>query len=84
MAKEIVINVTVPAGLKAGDTFQYTYVKPVKTIKEIGEMTELELYKRIKSLRSTKSKMAKNGVDLAEIEAKIKAAEDLFNSKFHA
>lgn len=83
MAKEIIIDVTVPAGLKAGDTFQYVYVKPTRVVKAIEEMSELELYKRIKSLKSTKSKMTKNGVtDTAEIDSKIKAAEDLFSAKY--
>lgn len=82
MAKEIIIDVTVPAGLKAGDTFQYVYVKPTRVVKAIEEMSELELYKRIKSLKSTKSKMVKNGVDTADIDSKITAAETLFSTKF--
>lgn len=82
MAKEIIIDVTVPAGLKAGDTFQYAYVKPTRVVKAIEEMSELELYKRIKSLKSTKSKMVKNGVDTADIDSKITAAETLFSTKF--
>lgn len=82
MAKEIIIDVTVPAGLKAGDTFQYVYVKPTRVVKDIEDMSELELYKRIKSLKSTKSKMVKNGVDTADIDSKIVAAETLFSTKF--
>lgn len=82
MAKEIIIDVTVPAGLKAGDTFQYVYVKPARVVKAIEEMSELELYKRIKSLKSTKSKMVKNNVDTADIDSKIAAAETLFSTKF--
>lgn len=82
MAKEVIIDVTVPAGLKAGDTFQYVYTKPARVIKSIEEMSELELYKRIKSLKSTKSKMTKNGVDTADIDSKIAAAETLFSTKF--
>jgi hypothetical protein len=84
MAKEIIIDVTVPAGLKAGDTFQYVYVKPTRVVKSIEEMSELELYKRIKSLKSTKSKMVKNGVDTTDIDSKIAAAENMFSTKFKA
>jgi hypothetical protein len=84
MAKEIIIDVTVPAGLKAGDTFQYVYVKPTRVVKNIEEMSELELYKRIKSLKSTKSKMVKNGVDTTDIDSKIAAAENMFSTKFKA
>ena len=84
MAKEIIIDVTVPAGLKAGDTFQYVYVKPTRVVKNIEEMSELELYKRIKSLKSTKSKMVKNGVDTTDIDSKIAAAENMFSTKFNA
>ena len=84
MAKEIIIDITVPAGLKAGDTFQYVYVKPTRVVKSIEEMSELELYKRIKSLKSTKSKMVKNGVDTTDIDSKIAAAENMFSTKFKA
>lgn len=84
MAKEMIINVTVPEGYSAGDTFQVKVLKSSRTreTKDINDMTVDELKKEITNAKSCVYKANKAGKDATSAEERLAAAEEVMQTKY--
>ena len=84
MAKEMIINVTVPEGYSAGDTFQVKVLKSSRTreAKDINDMTVDELKKEIRNAKSCVYKATQHGRDASKVEERLAAAEQLLQTKY--